>query len=106
MHDLGHGPFSHVSEEALEVYADRSKLPAKTDKIHELITATLIRNDDELSHLLSLRERENVIALLDKGYGEPIVRSVLSGPLDSDKQDYLLRDSYYCGVKYGVFDLA
>jgi HD superfamily phosphohydrolase len=29
----------------------------------------------------------------------------VSGPLDADKQDYLLRDSYFCGVKYGVFDL-
>jgi HD superfamily phosphohydrolase len=29
----------------------------------------------------------------------------VSGPLDVDKQDYLLRDSYFCGVKYGVFDL-
>lgn len=106
MHDLGHGPFSHVSEEALELYADRSKLSSKTEKIHELITATLIRQDEELSRLLSLSERDKVIALLDKGYGEPIVRSVLSGPLDADKQDYLLRDSHFCGVKYGVFDLA
>lgn len=106
MHDLGHGPFSHVSEEALELYADRSKLSSKTEKIHELITATLIRQDEELSRLLSLSERDKVIALLDKGYGEPIVRAVLSGPLDADKQDYLLRDSHFCGVKYGVFDLA
>jgi len=105
MHDLGHGPFSHVSEEALELYADRSKLTAKGEKIHELITAILIRQDEELSRLLSLSDRDKIIALLGRGYGEPIVRSVLSGPLDADKQDYLLRDSYFCGVKYGVFDL-
>ena len=105
MHDLGHGPFSHVSEEALELCADRSKLTAKGEKIHELITAILIRQDEELSRLLSLSDRDKIIALLGRGYGEPIVRSVLSGPLDADKQDYLLRDSYFCGVKYGVFDL-
>ena len=34
-----------------------------------------------------------------------MLRDVVSGPLDADKQDYLLRDSYFCGVKYGVFDL-
>jgi uncharacterized protein len=30
---------------------------------------------------------------------------MVSGPLDVDKQDYLLRDSYFCGVKYGIYDL-
>ncbi len=33
------------------------------------------------------------------------MRSILSGPIDADKQDYLLRDSYFCGVKYGVYDI-
>jgi len=33
------------------------------------------------------------------------MKEIVSGPLDADKMDYLLRDSYYCGVKYGVFDL-
>lgn len=43
--------------------------------------------------------------MLAQGYDEPLFRSIVSGPLDADKQDYLLRDSYFCGVKYGVFDL-
>jgi uncharacterized protein len=46
-----------------------------------------------------------IVSLLSHGYGEPILRSVVSGPLDADKQDYLLRDTYFCGVKYGIFDL-
>ena len=32
-------------------------------------------------------------------------RDVVSGPSDIDKLDYLLRDSHYCGVHYGVYDL-
>lgn len=32
-------------------------------------------------------------------------KAAVSGPLDADKLDYLLRDSYFAGVKYGVFDL-
>ncbi len=32
------------------------------------------------------------------------MKDIVSGPLDADKIDYLSRDSYYCGVKYGVFD--
>lgn len=33
-----------------------------------------------------------------------LMKDIVSGPLDADKIDYLSRDSYYCGVKYGVFD--
>src|SRR5262245_48892018 len=45
LHDIGHGPFSHVSENVLDRYADRTKLPEnqKKDKIHEVITAHMIR---------------------------------------------------------------
>jgi uncharacterized protein len=32
------------------------------------------------------------------------MKEIVSGPIDADKQDYLLRDSHYCGVKYGVYD--
>jgi HD superfamily phosphohydrolase len=110
LHDLGHGPFSHVSEGALEIFADRSKLENRLigddpAKIHELVTQDLLRNDTELSHVIGNKMLENIEELLSHGYGEPVLRSVVSGPLDADKQDYLLRDSYYCGVKYGIFDL-
>jgi len=105
LHDLGHRPFSHVSEEALERYADRSKLPPKTEKIHEFITAILINQDPEICRCLSSSLRERVVTALQSGHGEPVVRNVLSGPIDAVKQDYLLRDSYFCGVQYGVFDL-
>ena len=67
MHDMGHGPFSHVSEEALEIFSDYTKLPANTDKIHELITGTLIRGDRQVSKVLSSSETEQIISLLDRG---------------------------------------
>lgn len=64
-----------------------------------------MRSDPELHRLLGQKPLERIEALLSRGYGEPVLRDVVSGPLDADKQDYLLRDSYYCGVKYGIYDL-
>jgi HD superfamily phosphohydrolase len=110
VHDLGHGPFSHVSEGALDIFADRQKLvgrlnPAKPEKIHELVTQDLLRLNADLIHVLGKRTLSQVELLLAQGYDEPVLRSIISGPLDADKQDYLQRDTYFCGVKYGVFDL-
>lgn len=107
LHDLGHGPFSHVSENLLERYADRSKLPEgqKKEKIHELVTAYLIRNDAHILKILGEETCTEVVKLLSVGHGQPAMKAIVSGPLDADKQDYLLRDSLFCGVEYGVFDL-
>ena len=108
LHDVGHGPFSHVSEHALERYADRSKLrpDQKRGKIHEIVTAKIIESDPEIVAILGEQDCRKVTKLLGEGRGQPALRSIVSGPLDADKQDYLLRDSYFCGVPYGVFDMG
>lgn len=108
LHDIGHGPFSHVSEEALEIYTDRGKRPGnlnKTDKIHEKITAQIIKTDSDWNRSIARTDRDIIIKILGPGYGDPLLHSIVSGPIDADKQDYLLRDSHFCGVKYGVFDM-
>lgn len=107
LHDVGHGPFSHVSEQALETYADRSKLKGakKTEKIHELISARIIKNGRDIVRILGKEKCRQIVDLLGQGHGQPAMKSIVSGPLDADKQDYLLRDSLFCGVKYGVFDI-
>lgn len=107
LHDLGHGPFSHVSEHSLERYADRSKLsPAqKKEKIHELITAHFIANDPDLVRTIGRDRCDRLVKLLSEGHGQRALKGIVSGPLDADKQDYLLRDSMFCGVTYGVFDI-
>lgn len=108
LHDTGHGPFSHVSEASLEWFGDKTKL--KSDqaqhKIHEAVTAEIVRTDQVLCSLLPDTVREAVIRLLGDAWdGRPVLKQIVSGPLDADKQDYLLRDSYFCGVQYGHYDL-
>lgn len=107
LHDLGHGPFSHVSEHALERYAKRETVSGltKKEKIHELVTAHFIQHDPEIANLLNEPLRKSVVELLAAGFGRPAARQIVSGPLDADKQDYLLRDSRFCGVAYGTFDV-
>jgi HD superfamily phosphohydrolase len=104
LHDLGHGPFSHVSEAILEEFqVVGTKALGKKD-IHEHITMNIIENCEEIRRILGEPKRERILGYLGGTSGEGIERGIISGPLDADKQDYLLRDSYFCGVKYGVFD--
>ena len=109
LHDIGHGPFSHISEDALEMYTNRTKvanrLAGGDTKIHELVTQDLITISSDLKRFLAEDDCRKISKLLAEGFDEPLLRSLVSGPLDADKQDYLLRDSHYCGVKYGIFDL-
>ena len=107
LHDVGHGPFSHVSEYLLEKYA--ANTPNKEqirEKIHEKITVDIIRMDPEINEILSDTERDFVIEMIEgKKKAWDWKRDIVSSELDADKMDYLLRDSYFAGVKYGLYDL-
>lgn len=106
LHDVGHGPFSHVSENVLLRFASAESIPAdhKKEKIHELITERLICKDKDIARIVGADMASRIARLLRMGHGPSVLRSIVSGPLDADKQDYLLRDSQYCGVRYGIFD--
>ena len=105
LHDIGHGPFSHVSEHVLDMLASETQgQTTPTDKIHERITQELLRRHPALN-VLSSTDRESIADLLHHGWECAIHKEILSGPLDADKQDYLLRDSYFCGVTYGSYDI-
>ena len=106
LHDVGHGPFSHVSEYLLDQYAPDEDADGRVrEKIHEKITVDIVRSDPEINDILDCHERDFVIEMIQ---GKPTPdwhRDVVSSELDADKMDYLLRDSYFTGVKYGIYDL-
>lgn len=106
LHDVGHGPFSHVSEHLLKKCAPKDSDTGQVlEKIHEKITVDIVRNNQQINELLSEEERDFVIDMIQ---GKPTwdwQRDIVSSELDADKMDYLLRDSYFTGVRYGVYDL-
>ncbi|MBL0912096.1 MAG: HD domain-containing protein [Bacteroidia bacterium] len=87
LHDVGHGPFSHALEHAL--------FPVQ----HEQISLLLMRR---LQEQYPCRAMEIAIEIFNRSYPRPFLCSLVSGQLDLDRADYLLRDSFYTGVVEGA----
>ena len=118
-HDLGHAPFSHGSERLFDGGAEHEDYTKKI--ICETEIAQYIRDiGDDFQQKHGLDESYAITPeLLWLIYGEKtpeldpnyimpdykFLKSFMDSDLDCDKMDYLLRDSYYCGVNYGKYDL-
>tara|TARA_B100000945_G_scaffold244011_1_gene200250 strand:+ start:117 stop:1373 length:1257 start_codon:yes stop_codon:yes gene_type:complete len=96
LHDLGHGPLSHTSE-------------AIFSHDHEYWSKTLVKNYPPITSIL-----KNFGSELPNQIGELFVtkslflnplKTLISSEIDCDRLDYLLRDSYNTGTKYGLVDL-
>lgn len=96
LHDLGHWPFCHPIEDL--------DLPGVPE--HELFANSLIL-ESEIADILRddwhINPRDVVALLSEKppGAAARVLQSMLSGPIDIDKMDYLYRDSLHAGVPYG-----
>ena len=129
LHDIGHGPLSHTTEFAMpEVSKLGPHSGSRRKATHEDYTLKIIL-DSPLTPLLQKAGAPfgftplHIAALIDSDLeiqddffqekidGEvlnfrPVLHQLISSELDADRMDYLRRDSFYCGVNYGVFDYS
>lgn len=97
LHDVGHGPFSHLFEPCLGINHEQWSIAVIRDE-KSTVNQVLKREDHYLSgHVADLIDSDNT--------NHPAwQRALMSSQLDVDRMDYLRRDSLYTGAGYGHFD--
>jgi len=131
LHDVGHAPLSHSTESVMPMVSElqipaqfRAEKDIKKDRqaTHEDYTIKSIADSSFAESFAGVEskfgvDRRHIADLIvgktqDKSYFTveginyfPILNQLVSSELDCDRMDYLLRDSYFCGVSYGGYDL-
>ncbi|MBL3427577.1 hypothetical protein ELP29_30230, partial [Klebsiella pneumoniae] len=75
---------------------------------HEKFTQKIVVGDTEINDVLSRVDKEfpqKVADVIAKTSTNKLAISMISSQIDADRMDYLLRDAYFTGVKYGNFDM-
>ena len=119
LHDIGHGPFSHAFEKA-RISAQSYSHEEWTEKIicdkNTEINAVLKDWGDDIpervveyiNYRAQVKKTPESFSYVDDGSSPDfkfIFTSLVSSQLDADRMDYLLRDSFNCGVNFGKFDM-
>jgi HD superfamily phosphohydrolase len=126
LHDIGHAPLSHSTESVMPMVSSL-KLPAQfvnkeRQATHEDYTIKSIIDSSFTNSFTGVKAEFGIDpkAIAELVIGEtadsayftvnginyfPLMHQLVSSEMDCDRMDYLLRDSYFCGVSYGKFDL-
>jgi HD superfamily phosphohydrolase len=102
LHDVGHGPFSHVFENVSRMFQTGAVVG------HESWSRRILQEDGEIRSILTSVSSDlpQQVSEIIAGTFEPhYVTATIGSQLDVDRFDYLLRDSLMTGCRYGDFDL-
>ncbi|MBT6325241.1 MAG: HD domain-containing protein [Bdellovibrionales bacterium] len=131
LHDIGHAPLSHSTETVMpqlselnipKEFLSLSETQNDRQATHEDYTIKSIADSSfstsfkdvedkygvdrkRIADLIIGRTTDNPYFTIDGINYFPILHQLISSELDCDRMDYLLRDSYFCGVSYGNYDL-
>ena len=130
LHDIGHAPLSHSTETVMPPLSHLNIPPEFLSK-GEVLTRQATHEDYTIKSIADSSFTEAFV-LVESKYGVerkfiadlirgetsspeyftvnnknyfPVLHQLISSELDCDRMDYLLRDSYFCGVSYGNYDL-
>ncbi len=132
LHDIGHGPLSHTTEEVMPRLADLNVSVYKNSKNHKVNPDKKANHEDYgikfitdsgLTSIVDSNEAGitavHIACLIDKSLDvdddffidnginfRTILSQVVSSEMDVDRMDYLLRDAYFCGTNYGKVELS
>lgn len=106
LHDIGHGPFSHAFEGIFHDKLIRHEdwTPLFLDDFGTRDFFQVYNRINPRYHLTEDKFRVIAEMIMHKQSAKNVLADIVSSQLDSDRLDYLLRDSHFCGVKYGEFD--
>lgn len=95
LHDIGHGPFSHVIDFVLKRVKGQDH-----EELGQEIVQSVVPNEIESWGI----SKNTVVQLIRGKGGYRFLSKIINGPIDADKLDYVLRDAHHVGYKYS-FDL-
>lgn len=100
LHDVGHGPFSHVFEQLLI---------RDLEKTHEDITSWIIEKGELSENIAKMGYKPEEVAKLAVGKlhkpNKAFLDQIISSAVDVDKQDFIVRDTFHTGAEYGFIDV-
>ena len=100
LHDVGHGPFSHIFEHLLVKFLN---------KTHEDMNSWIIQKSELKDIINELGYDPNMVAKLSVGWlhkpGRAFMDQVTRSAVDVDKLDFVVRDTYHTGAEYGYVDI-